>query len=89
MLHVSGKFGALRKCDCTLFSSADINALLYVTLGAGLGLDFSMDVFNVDEDDGSVEVCMYLTNLPAEGLECDLIIPLNLVDGKAGEVITV
>ena len=43
-----------------------------------------MAVFNVDEDDGSVEVCMNLTGLPSDGLECDLIIPLNLVNGKAG-----
>ena len=44
-----------------------------------------MAIFNVDEDDGSVEVCMDLTNLPAEGLECDLIIPLNLMGDRAGE----
>ena len=43
-----------------------------------------MAVFNVDEDDSSVEVCMDLTNLPPGGLECDLVIPLNLVNGKAG-----
>ena len=54
-------------------------------LGGSIGLDFSMAIFNVDEDDGSVEVCMDLTNLPAEGLECDLIIPLNLMGDRAGE----
>ena len=43
-----------------------------------------MAVYNVDEDDGSVEVCMDLSNLPAGGLECDLVIPLNLVNSKAG-----
>ena len=43
-----------------------------------------MDVYNVDEDAGTVEVCMDLTDLPPGGLECDLVIPLNLVDGKAG-----
>ena len=31
-----------------------------------------------------MQVCMDLTNVPAEGLECCLVVPLTLVDGKAG-----
>ena len=45
-----------------------------------------MGVFNVNEDAGSVDVCMDLTGLPMDGLECDLIVPLILVDGKAGDL---
>ena len=39
----------------------------------------------MDEDDINVDICMRLSGLPAGGLECDLVVPLNLVDGKAGE----
>ena len=39
----------------------------------------------MDEDDIDVDICMRLSGLPAGGLECDLVVPLNLVDGKAGE----
>ena len=48
-------------------------------------LDFSQEDFVINEFAGSVDICMDLTNLPAEGLECDLVIPLNLLDGKASE----
>ena len=41
----------------------------------------------MDEDDIDVDICMRLSGLPAGGLECDLVVPLNLVDGKAGESI--
>ena len=39
----------------------------------------------MDEDDIDVDICMRLSGLPAGGLECDLVVPLNLVDGKACE----
>ena len=55
-------------------------------LGDNLVLDFLQPVFNVDDDDVTVDVCMTLDGLPMGGLECDLVVPLNLVDGKAGEI---
>ena len=39
----------------------------------------------MNEDDIGVDICMQLSGLPAGGLECDLVVPLNLVDGKASE----
>ena len=51
----------------------------------GADLDFSQAEYRFDEDAGTVEVCMDLTNIPAEGLECDLLVPLTLVDGKASK----
>ena len=48
-------------------------------------LDFTEDTFDVNEGDGNVLVCMELIGLPADGLECDLVIPLIMVPGKARE----
>ena len=39
----------------------------------------------VDEDSGSVSVCMELSSIPDDGLECDLVVPLDTESGKAGE----
>ena len=44
-------------------------------------------MYNVDEDGMSVEVCMDLTGIPSEGLECDIVVPLSLVNGRAGELV--
>ena len=48
-------------------------------------LDFVSSVFYVNESDGTVDnvVCMTVTP-PKGGLECDVEVPLYLVDGKAG-----
>lgn len=50
-------------------------------------LDFVSSVFYVNESDGTVVnvVCMTLTP-PTGGLECDVVVPLTLVDGKASEL---
>ena len=54
--------------------------------GLGVGLDFSTPVYNVDED-GMIDICMDLTGIPSEGLECDIVVPLSLVNGRAGELV--
>ena len=40
---------------------------------------------SVGEGDGSVDVCADLSGVPSQGLECDIVLTLSLVDGaKAG-----
>ena len=57
----------------------------YSHIGTDISLEFSQTVYVVDEDDGSVDICMELSGLPSQGLECDLVIPLILVNGSAGD----
>ena len=48
-------------------------------------LALTESVYNVSEGDGSVEVCVELTQAPAGGLECNISVTLELQDGlKAG-----
>ena len=44
-----------------------------------------MATYMVDEGSGIVSVCMELSNIPTGGLECDLVVPLDTMSGKAGE----
>ena len=37
--------------------------------------------YMVDESQTSVEVCASLTNIPAGGLECDVVATMNIIDG--------
>ena len=37
--------------------------------------------YMVDESQSSVEVCANLTDIPAGGLECDVIATINTTDG--------
>ena len=39
----------------------------------------------MNEVSGSVSVCMELSSIPDDGLECDLLVPLDTISGKAGE----
>ena len=57
----------------------------FFPIGGNTVLEFTQAVYDVDEDDINVDICMRLSGLPAGGLECDLVVPLNLVDGKACE----
>ena len=41
------------------------------------------------EDDGTVEVCAVINGLPAEGLENDVTVDLDVVDGNAGAMLIV
>ena len=68
-----------------LWSEWDNNYKRHCELRKGADLDFSQAVYRFDEGDGAVEICMDLTNIPNGGLECDLLVPLTLVDGKAGK----
>ena len=48
-------------------------------------LSLTESVYNVSEGDGSVEVCVELTQAPTGGLECNISVILELQDGlKAG-----
>ena len=43
--------------------------------------------YNVDEGAGSVEVCLSLTDIPSDGLECVIEVTLQTCDGvKAGQL---
>ena len=57
----------------------------FFPIGGNIVLDFTQAVFVDDEDDLDVDICMRLSGLPAGGLECDLVVPLILMDGKASE----
>ena len=37
--------------------------------------------YTVDEDDGSVKVCVILSVLPAGGLECEIVVDLDINEG--------
>ena len=37
--------------------------------------------YTVDEDDGSVKVCVVLSVLPAGGLECEIVVDLDITPG--------
>ena len=42
------------------------------------------------EGEGDVEVCLVITGLPADGLECDVTVDLSALDGvKAGNFVSV
>ena len=71
--------------SCTGLRSRHIYIVYIFPIGGNIVLDFTEAVYDVDEDNIDVDICMQLSGLPAGGLECDLVVPLNLVDGKAGE----
>ena len=49
-------------------------------------IQMSAPNYLVGEGDGSVEICVELTSLPAGGLECEISVTLNFTDGvKAGK----
>lgn len=67
----------------------DYNIYDYYIMCAPAGdtvtLDFTEAIYDVNEGDGTVDVCMELGGLPPAGLECDIVIPLILQDDKASE----
>ena len=49
-------------------------------------VEMSAPNYSVAEGDGSVEICVELTSLPAGGLEREISVTLNFTDGvKAGK----
>lgn len=56
-------------CPCNLFQCT----------AATVGYD--QLIFFAQEGEGEVEVCLRITNLPADGLECDVTVDLSAVDG--------
>ena len=58
---------------------------LCVTPGGAVTLEFTEATYDVNEGAGSVDVSIELDGLPAGGLECDIVIELELQDDKASE----
>ena len=54
-------------------------------LTTAASLDFTMTAYRANEDSDSVSVCMEVSSIPDDGLECDLVVPLDTESGKAGE----
>ena len=44
----------------------------------------NMAEYNVSEGDGVVHVCVEIGNVPAEGLQWDIVVTLTLADGFKG-----
>ena len=72
------------KC-CIAFSSRKTLLHISAIFTTAANLDFTLATYMVDEDSGSVSVCMELSDIPDDGLECDLVVPLDTESGKAGE----
>ena len=50
----------------------------------------NMAEYNVSEGDGVVHVCVEIGNVPAEGLQWDIVVTLTLADGfKGGNFFTI
>ena len=44
----------------------------------------NMAEYNVSEGDGVIHVCVEIGNVPAEGLQWDIVVTLTLADGFKG-----
>ena len=84
----------LVKCNVPSLYCIQLTAKWHITIAytylpplpaTAASLDFSLATYMVDEDSGSVSVCMELSDIPDDGLECDLVVPLDTESGKAGE----
>ena len=47
---------------------------------------FEQSTYTVSEGDGSTQVCVVVSGVPAGGLESEIVVTLATVDGTAGRV---
>ena len=69
----------LKKGKWACVSKRSLQYRLFSDAGATVSI-VSSD-YMVDESQSSVEVCANLTDIPAGGLECDVIATINTTDG--------
>ena len=51
---------------------------------AGASAFFEMEYYTVQEGDDNVTICAVLTDIPDDGLECEVVIFFISTNGKAG-----
>ena len=47
-------------------------------------VEFEQSTYTVSEGDGSTQVCVVVSGVPAGGLECEIVVTLSPSDGTAG-----
>ena len=45
---------------------------------------FEQSTYNVSEGDGTTQVCVEVSGIPAGGLECEIMVTLTTMDNTAG-----
>ena len=53
----------------------------YIFLATGATVTIASSDYMVNESQSSVEVCASLTDIPAGGLECEVVTTINTTDG--------
>ena len=71
----------------TQLLSININTHVYLLLCSDATIGFEQPSYQISEDGVSVDVCVEITNVPAEGADCNITVLLASIDGqKAGNV---